>query len=70
MLPVQASPAPTLPAASDVSHFIVNSGAAKLANVALSVLPYVITALVLFWAIRFSLRKLGLTESAIVGEDD
>lgn len=57
---------PTLPDASTTAENIVNTGGSQLANTAVAVLPYVIAVLVLFWAINFALKKVGLTGRAKV----
>lgn len=55
---------PTLPDPGTTAQNIVNTGASQLANTAVSVLPYVIAALVLFWAINFALKKVGMKGKA------
>lgn len=55
-----AQTTPTLPDASTTANDIVNNGGSQLVTVAVAVIPTVIGLLVIFWAIRFALHKLGL----------
>lgn len=51
---------PTLPDATTTANNIVNNGGSQLVNVAVGVIPTVIGVLVIFWAIKFALKKMGL----------
>lgn len=55
---------PSLPDATQTANNLVNNGGSQIANVAVAVLPTVIGVLVLFWAIRFALKKVGMRGSA------
>lgn len=57
---------PTLPDATTTANNLVNQGGTSLVNVAVGVIPTVISVLVIFWAIRFALSKLGLRGHAHV----
>jgi hypothetical protein len=48
-----------LPSPTSVATSIVNTGGGQLVSTAVGVIPVVIGILVIFWAIRFALHKLG-----------